>query len=963
MASTTTLPPPIQQLAEARLQRIVDAADHAGIDMGDRYALKPALPVLAYSEFVTRICSREPALLLQCLANTAPLPCTYPQLLSDTLSGAHDDHSAKARLRQLRNREMVRIAWVDLSGQCAIDNVLAATSALAEAIIDGTLAHLYTQMCTQWGTPRNAGGQTQQLVVLGMGKLGGGELNFSSDIDLIFAFADNGQCDGGKALDNREFFTRLGQRLITMLNDISADGFVYRVDMRLRPFGDVGPLAVSFDALENYFQTHGREWERYAMVKARVVAGDQQAGSQLLSILKPFIYRRYMDYGAIESLRELKIKIAGEVARKGMQGNIKLGPGGIREIEFIAQVFQLIHGGQNAALQTRSLIDAVEHVSNAGHLQPHQAATLLSAYRFLRRLENRLQMHNDEQIHSLPASAEARVSLALSMGFTGIADFGQALSRHTEAVEQLFQSVFKVDTVQAGTPSELTAVWQNSDTDSTAIATLTRVGFHHPQQAFDSLQTLKRSRFYHNLSTRARTRLDALLPRALGHVVEQDNPDVTLRRLLGLLRAIAGRSVYLAMLLEVPASLVHLIDLLSASAWVAEFVTRHPLVIDELLDPSPPAQCPDYTGLENMARQSLQRLPDNGLGERMDALRRYQQTQMLRIVSADLDGVFTVTEVSEHLSCLAQALLQVASDVTWDELVARYGRPTCRVNGQLRRPGFGIVAYGKLGGMELGYGSDLDIVFLHESEGSQQQTDGAQVVDNAVFFARLAQKLVHFISTLTPAGVLYDVDTRLRPNGASGLLVSRIDAFAEYQLKQAWTWEHQALVRARMVVGSRRLQQRFAAIRQQVLQLPRDRRQLGHDVAAMRKRMFDQLCKGNERLFDIKQDRGGVADIEFMVQYLVLAWVQQYPVLAQYTDNLRLLEFIGTQQIIEREQAEKLAQSYLTLRNGIHRRVLQGEPGVIERADADTALIDGVVEIWQTVMPAVDAPVNSPGKD
>jgi glutamate-ammonia-ligase adenylyltransferase len=950
--SQIQLTEPMRRSAELRLQRIADAAAQSGIVLDSRFSLEESLPVLACSEFVTRVCCREPALLMECLSGVPVSPADYRQRIVEVLTDAGDENEVIAGLRQLRNREMARIAWMDLSARLDLDAVLAASSSLAEAFIDCTLEHLHARMCEQWGTPRSSQGLAQQLVVLAMGKLGGRELNFSSDIDLIFTYPERGQTDGGKRLDNAEFFTRLGQRLIKTLNDATADGFVYRVDMRLRPFGDSGPLAASFDAMENYYQVHGREWERYAMIKARVVAGDRSAGAQLLSILRPFVYRRYLDFGAIESLRELKAKIAVEVTRTGMLHNIKLGPGGIREIEFTGQVFQLVRGGQNAALQTRSILDAIDKLVDAGHLNNREADTLLTAYRFLRRLENRLQMCDDEQTHELPGDPEIRAQLARSMGFTLLADFETELERYRTEVEQLFQSVFRVSTNQPPADSSvLASAWEIAEQPGASAENFKVAGFDNPDTAFKRLQTFKSSRFYRNLSTRARTRLDALMPRALAHVVDCDNRDDTLQRLIGLLRAITGRSVYLAMLLETPAALLRLVGLLSASAWVAEFVTRHPLVIDELLDPHPAH--PDRAALESAAREAITRLPEHDLGELMDALRQYKQTQLLRVASADLDGAITVMQVSDHLTWLAEALLQVVSDLIWDELVTRYGRPSCVVEGKTVRPGFGIVAYGKLGGNELGYGSDLDIVFLHESEGVQQRTEGANSIDNTVFFARLVQKLVHFIATLTPAGVLYEVDTRLRPNGASGLLVSSIDAFAEYQLKQAWTWEHQALVRAQMVVGSERLRRRFVRTREQILSLERDYAALGRDVVTMRERMYRELSRGNAREFDIKQDRGGVADIEFMVQYLVLAWAHQYPSLTRVTDNYRLLEFFGAQRILSREQADKLAQSYLVLRNRIHRLVLQDASTVVERSEVDAALIDGVVEIWQSIMPAV----------
>ena len=951
---TTGLPPltaPMAAIATARWQRI----ERANTDL-----LLPASPlalsVLACSEFVARVFSREPQLLLDCLAGERPATDTYRQKVNSALESAADENDAVSRLRQLRNREMALIAWADLSGLVEIDEVLAATTQLAEAFIDCSTRYLYTQLCAQWGTPRNAAGNPQSLVVIGMGKLGGGELNFSSDIDLIFAFPEAGETDGKKTRDNSEFFTRLGQRLIRMLNETTADGFVYRVDMRLRPFGDSGPLAASFAALESYYEAHGREWERYAMIKARAITdGEDAAGETLLATLRPFVYRRYLDYGAIESLRELKAKIAVEVERKGMQHNIKLGPGGIREIEFIGQAFQLIRGGQNAALQTRGIIEALVQLAEAGHLQRSEVDQLLSAYRFLRRLENRLQMRNDEQTHTLPIDENDRALIAMSMGFDNLNLFEQTLGGHRAIVEQLFQSVFKVESDDSGGESAsatMQSLWNRLIDGEPGSEMLAEAGFVEPGLALERLMSFKRSRFYANLSSRARDRLDALMPMALDEVLSCDNPDETLSRWVNLLRAIAGRSVYLAVMLETPAVLTRLIGLLSASAWVAEFVARHPLVIDELLDPSPIDKSVDRAQIEAGARQALARLPDADLGEQMDVLRHYKQTHTLRVVNADLAGTINVMQVSDQLSWLAEALLQVVSDLIWDEQVARHGRPHCVVDGERVRPGFGIVAYGKLGGGELGYGSDLDIVFLHESEGEQQRTDSDNPVDNAVFFARLAQKLVHFISTLTAAGTLYEVDTRLRPNGASGLLVSSIDAFDDYQRHQAWTWEHQALVRGEMVVGSKRLRRRFVATRERILRIERDRVSLAKDVVDMRERMFRELSKGNARVFDIKQDRGGVADIEFMVQYLVLAWAHKYPVLTQYTGNFRLLDIAGVEQIITAEQADKLAQSYLELRNRIHRCVLQDKPALIERDDINADVIDGIVEIWQVVMPA-----------
>ncbi|MEM7206537.1 MAG: bifunctional [glutamate--ammonia ligase]-adenylyl-L-tyrosine phosphorylase/[glutamate--ammonia-ligase] adenylyltransferase [Pseudomonadota bacterium] len=920
--------------------------------------------VLAASNFVTRICCQQTGLFEEMMGGLTPDVENYTVGVANCLEKQSDDPALTAALRKLRNREMAVIAWNDLSGAMDVESVLKATSKLADAIIDQSVHYLYESMRAQWGTPMNSEGEAQQIVVLGMGKLGGSELNFSSDVDFIFAYPERGETrlDEGtnrKSLDNATFFTRLAQALIRWLNDVTPDGFVYRVDMRLRPFGDAGALVSSFDALEEYYQSHGREWERYALIKARVVAGDKIRGDSLLRALRPFVYRRYLDYGAIESLRELKSKIALEVARKGMRDNIKLGPGGIREIEFIGQVFQLIRGGQNTELQSRSILRTITALSQQGLIASKEADTLSDAYRFLRRLENRLQMRNDEQVHTLPGESDELAILCASMGYDNVDDFSSTLESHRATVNSLFESVFRIEPNPADEAGPMSAVWDRIDGSDATASAFEMTGFVQAQEAFERLAAFKASRAVTNLSARARARLDALMPLALECVADTHNPDDTLQRLLNLLRAIVGRSVYIAVLRDAPAMLERLVGLLSASVWAADFVTRHPLVIDELLNPDEEALKRERAAYEDEARALITRLPDDDLGERMDAMRRFKQSCLLHIVSADLDGSLPVMKVSDQLTWLAEALLQVISDQIWDELVAKHGRPTCVVDGDAVKPGFGIVAYGKLGGIELGYGSDLDIVFLHESEGGAQMTDGVSPIDNAAFFARMAQKLVHFISTLTPAGILYEVDTRLRPNGASGLLVSSIDAFADYQREQAWTWEHQAMVRGQMIVGSVRLRRRFEQLRADILCQAREKFDLAKEVTDMRSRMQRELSKGDSVVFDLKQDRGGVADIEFMVQYLVLGWSQDVPELTQYTDNIRILETAGRTGVLPVPQTEQLAHAYLKLREVLHRRVLQGDSAVLPHEQLDNAALENVRAIWQSLLPADESAVST----
>ena len=956
-AAAERLPPPLQEELADRLRDLAEQARAHDVDL-DTVA-DGIVEAFAYSPFVARSCVRQPALLADLIA-TGDLARAYGDgdMASRTRAAVADAGSEAELwrgLRRLRQRELVRVAWRDLSGAGDLDEVMRDLSDLAEQCLDHALAWLYDELCRRHGVPRDPQGEAQRLVVLGMGKLGGGELNFSSDIDLIFCYPQEGHTDGAKGLENHSFFVRLGQRLIAALSEVTEDGFVFRVDMRLRPFGDSGPIAAGFDAMEAYYQSHGREWERYALLKARVVAGDREKGAALLQALRPFVYRRYLDYGTFASLREMKRLIDREAARKGRDQDIKLGIGGIREIEFVAQGLQLIRGGREPGLQTRSLRTALTRLAEHGLLPGYAERQLQGAYAFLRCLENRLQMVGDQQTHSLPSAAHERLRLAAAMGYADRDDFEAALERHMRAAHEQFDQMFAApqvasDAEEEPLQGELAAVWQGAMSGEAARAALVEAGYQEPGTGLDELEDLRNSRACRSLTSTGRQRLDRLMPLLLGAAGASSHPDAALRRTLRLVGTIAQRSVYLALLVESPLALSQLVRLCAASPWIADHLTRHPLLLDELLDARTLYTPLDRAGLTAALAEELGPVGEDDMEQIMDGLRRFKQAQVLRVAAADVMDMLPLMKVSDQLSWIAEVILGEVLRVSWRQMVARYGRPRCRVDGQPYEPGLAIVGYGKLGGFELGYGSDLDLVFLHDSAGEQQYTDGERAVENAVFFARLGQRIIHILTTYTAAGVLYDVDTRLRPSGAAGLLVSSLQAFEQYQKGSAWTWEHQALVRARVVAGDGSLAGAFERVRHETLERPRDEAAVRQAVREMRERMWQELAsKAGSGQFDLKRDPGGIADIEFMVQYEVLAHAGDYPALADYTDNIRILEQLARSGLMPSVDTQLLTDAYRTFRDRIHELTLQGHAAVV--AEDDYPLYRREVRrLWQELM-------------
>ena len=921
--------------AIARFERDRAAFDEQLQQLGQTLPDDPQLSddlrfVWVCSEFVAHSCVRDPAMFIELIAGgdleRAYGADDYHCALSDDLRDVGDETALKRCLRRRRQREMVRIAWRDLTGRADLDETLGELSALADACIDSALVALTAWHVAEFGTPVGLETQTpQRLVVLGMGKLGASELNFSSDVDLVFAFDEPGETrDGPRPVANEQFFTTLGRRLINALSESTVDGFVFRIDMRLRPYGDSGPLVMSFDALEDYYQSQGRDWERYAMVKARPVAGDLDKGRQLLDMLRPFVYRRYLDYGSFEALRDMKAMINREVKRRGLQDNIKLGPGGIREIEFIGQLFQLIRGGQERTLQQRGIQPVLTQLAELGHLPVDVTDTLLSAYVFLRRTENRLQAADDKQTHTLPQRDSDRLLLALAMGFDSYAGFKQQLDAHRRRVQDHFEQIFEAPRQVRDQMGPLSSLWLELNDEQTATRHLQENGFSDAAEALRRLRLLRDSHACRAMSNRGRERLNRVMPLLLEAVAANDHPDTTLARLLELIEAVARRSVYLALLVEHPAAISQLVTLCGASPWLSKFLVQHPILLDELLDPRTLYSPLERQALHDRLDRQLDAVPDNDLEQQLDSLRHFKQVQVLHVAAADLMETIPLMVVSDYLTEIAEVLLERILD-----LVARQLAPAAADH-------FLVIGYGKLGGIELGYGSDLDLVFLHDDDAPD------------INFIRLGQRIIHYLTARTAAGILYEVDMRLRPSGASGLLVSNIRAFDDYQHREAWTWEHQALIRARVIAGSHELAQRFQAIRNDVLGRQRDPDRLLDDIVTMRARMRRELSRAGDGEFDIKQGPGGMVDIEFLVQYCVLRWAHHYPELLQWTDNIRLLETLTGCGVLAGDDCRLLGDAYRAYRNDIHRLTLQDRPARVE-VSRFTDYRGEVRRIWQQV--------------
>jgi glutamate-ammonia-ligase adenylyltransferase len=957
------LAPALVEEGAAAWEQFISAVDGAGLTLPNLDA-DSLRSVFSLSPFVAQECSRHPRMGIELLSSgdlsTTYGSDTYRRRLDTVLAQAPDWAIGQdawlawlqAGLRCFRRREMVRIAFRDLAGLSDYHGTVADLSALADAAITVTVDRLHALLAHSFGQPQGSAQAPgdQRLVVLGMGKLGARELNFSSDIDLIFAYPMAGNTAfGPRSLTNDGFFTRLARLVIKALGATTADGFVFRVDTRLRPFGDSGPMVMSFDAMEDYYQQQGREWERYALIKARAVVGAPAAGSELLQRLKPFVYRRYLDFGAFESLREMKGKIVQEVRRLGLADNVKLGAGGIREIEFFGQMFQLLRGGVVAALQEQRILTLLDNLVQEEFIPPEVRDELAAAYLFLRNTEHRLQMCRDRQTHDLPVNAHERLRLAQGMGYADWATFEGELRRWCAVVQAHFGALLETPEAAADAAanaaanagadasaaegagdsllSRLADVWQATLDGDMGRAALEAAGYLDPEAVFQLLERLRSDAATRQLSRKGRERLDRLIPMVLRAAGRVGEAVTVLDRILTLITTIQRRTIYLSLLLEHPGALTHLVRLTAASSWIVTYLSHHPVLLDELLDTRTLYQPPERRHMAAELSRRLARIDTDDLEQQMEMLRVFKQSKILRVAASDITDVLPLMRVSDYLSDIAEILLETVVGICWDHLVAKHGRPVCGRSEAAAEPerGFAVLAYGKLGGLELGYGSDLDLVFLHAATPGET-VGGRRPITNTQFYARLGQRVVHMLSAHTPAGVLYEADMRLRPDGDSGILVSHIDAFGDYQRKEAWTWEHQALIRARAIVGDPCLIERFDRLRRETLGIRRDDGELRRAVADMRAKLRQAHGKRDPDMFDLKQDPGGMVDIEFLVQYLVLAHAHQHPDILRWTDNVRLLQSLAETGVLATATAHLLRRSYLIYRAMAHRLNLRALP-------------------------------------
>ena len=870
-------------------------------------------------------------------ANLSELRSILSQWIKTRIVKVANEDELVTVLRELRYSALTLITYYDLALNQPIEDSLKQVSVLADELILASYHWLYKSLEQRYGAPQGEHGK-QPLCILAMGKLGGYELNFSSDIDMIFVYPQKGLTQGGKKqLENQQFFTRLAQKLIYSLDTVTADGFVYRVDMRLRPFGDSGPLVTHFDALEDYYQEQGREWERYAMIKARLVNPSDNYGNQLSAMLQPFIYRRYIDFTALDSLRSMKLLIEKEVRRKRLTNNIKLGAGGIREVEFLIQSLQLIHAGKYRNLQTQKLFGALEGMQSQQLLEATEAEELKSDYCLLRKVEHCIQQFDDQQTQQLPQNDIDRYRLFTTLG-------NESWQQCLDQIKQVMARIHEKFSTLIETPEQTV---DTTDPIFELCEDLWTIDFDDQEwnEAFNSIESiqlpanqcaeihtavaeLKQRLQKVTIGERGQKSLGRLIPQLLFDLLTNDQTGVAgnLQQIIPLVLNIAGRTPYLNLLLENKGARKQLIILCSKSPWIADQLSRFPLLLDELLDPSylnNQSETVDdvMRRFASQLQQSQLRIDPDDLEAMMNSWRQFKLCQQLVIAAADVTEHLPTNKVSDQLSSLANVLVDSVIRYAWRDISKRHGEPS---ENTIENPGLSIIAYGKFGGLELGYGSDLDLVFLHDAK-ANTYTNGQKSISTTQFYVKLVQRFLHLMTTPMQLGRVYEIDLRLRPDGNSGMLCSHIESFGDYQNKQAWTWEHQALVRARPVWGSDVLHQRFIEIRKTVLTMPRNTEQLKQAVIEMREKMRSHLLRVEANKVDLKQSIGGITDIEFLVQYWVLAYASEAQSLGRWTDNLRILDEVASAGIASQLETQQLQECYLLLRKEIHRGNLQNQ--------------------------------------
>lgn len=1013
MLKTDQLPAFIQPTLERYWQALQEQADaDSGSDADALTELvksqegfaRQLAQVWACSDYAANVCLRHPGMLLalhksgQLLHQNADnyfnelqaeLQPFYPDDVLPDINQSLDEAALKKRLRLFQQKQMLRLIWRDVTHVASVRDTAAEISALAEAAMDVTLDLLHQWLVRVMGEPvGHRSGKPQRMVILGMGKLGASELNLSSDIDLMFAYPEIGDTRHpveGKSVSCQQFFIKLGQQLIDVLDTVTVDGFVFRVDMRLRPYGSEGVLVCSFDAMENYYQSQGRDWERYAMIKARAVAGDIKAGEDLLQRLRPFSYRRYLDFSAFESLRSMKQQINKQVRKKGMNEDVKLGAGGIREVEFIVQALQMVHGGRDKRLQQTSLYKAMDMIQAGDYLPADIVQSLRNAYSFLRDLEHKLQAFGNKQTQSLPASTDEKNRVAIAMAVPDVKnanwdDLISVLDAQRAIVRQHFSEVIHTEEDDDDASrhdvndAEMQSLWHQEMSEAHAIELLTKLNFEAPEKTWQQLSEFRRDRAYQTLPAESKQRFARFMPLLLATLGQEKKPGLGFERVMKMVEAVARRTAYLVLLAENPPAMKQFVHLCTESPFIAEFLSRHPVLLDELLGVM--RQPPEKSVLQEELTQGLLRIGDESFEEQMEYLRYFKQTHTLQVAAAQINGSMTVMKVSDYLTFTAEAILEQVLALSWQNLARKHGYPVNSA-GEHGEMDFVVIGYGKLGGIELSYLSDLDLVFLHDGTLDENTVcaEGQKSINSREFYTRMAQRVITMLGTNTVSGKLYEVDMRLRPSGESGLLVSTLPAFEQYQIKEAWTWEHQALVRSRAVAGSTRMAGLFEQLRAKILVQPRDVQKLAQDVINMRQRMRDELTrkaglKASQPGFAIKQGAGGIVDIEFIVQFMVLAQSSHCVELSRWSDNVRILEAALHCELLTETEISQLTQSYLSLRATLHEFALQhgesvavDDETVVSVMEPLTPLRSIVTALWEKVFTPYQLPADHPEQD
>ena len=920
------LPQSLYQTLQRRIQDCFSAGDIQDISQLPVNALD-FTRVMLFSPFTAEHITANP-LILDRFGESGDLDTSYApgdikKKLGNFIGENQGSAEFRARFLEFKVYEIIRIAWRDLTGAAPLSETMADLSDLACACISFGFEQLYPVLTQKWGTPRDSNGNAQNIVVLGMGKLGAGELNFSSDIDLIFVYPDSGQTDGDRSISNDEFFTKLCREFIKLFSMGNGTHF-YRVDARLRPFGESGPLVMDAEAFEHYYQSQGREWERYAMIKASPVAGDIAAGNTIIQALKPFIFRRYLDYGSFDSFRDMKQRITLQVKNARLKHNIKIGAGGIREIEFFGQLFQLIRGGVEPALQARPILLVLDTLVEKKLIDENVCDELKKAYHFLRLVENRLQAYQDRQTHDIPEDSVQRQILALSMGYDDEDAFYAELSRIQGVVHKHFSRLLVQadDEDKDSSSEELKQIWDSITDPQFQGEDLSISGYRDTGSVVRLLQALAAHPHTRQLSQTGRNKLSQLLPHLIKKVGEHPDSDEVMAKLIDLVATIERRTCYLSLLIENKGALDNLVVLARKSPWIISFLSRHPVLLDELMDPVTLYSPPKRDMLEREMERSMARVQKGDLELLLEELNIFRQINTLRVAAADVSGNFPLMKVSDHLTWIAETILNQVVASSWQIVTEKYGYPEGMEGKGIEGCGFIVIAYGKVGGLEMGYKSDLDLVFIYDAESGY--TSGTErSIDIGRFYSNLGQRIIHALTMHTPAGTLYGADMRLRPGGDSGTIITHIQAYEDYLKNQAWTFEHQALIRARPVAGDPALFKRFDTIRKKILARERDDSILKNEVGQMREKMRLQRLKYEPGLFNLKQGRGGIVDIEFLVQYLVLRHACNHPDVLEWTDNIRLLEALSVDALISGEESGILQNAYVAMRKTIHRLTLQ----------------------------------------